>query len=65
MTETKPFSVIEYTNNQGSRIIAALDNEAYWNVLCLTQPGHIHNFKWTHAELAFDAGDAETEITTR
>lgn len=59
------FTVVEYTNRQGSRIIAALDNEAYWNVLCLAKAGHIHYFRWTHAELEFDAGDSETETSTR
>jgi hypothetical protein len=59
------FTVIEYTNRQGSRIIAALDKDSNWNVLCLAEPGHIHYFKWTHAELEFDAGDAETEFSTR
>ena len=59
MTDLKQFSVVEYTNRQGSKIIAALDADANWNVLCMARPGHIHYFKWDHAQLAFDVGDAE------
>lgn len=55
-------SVIEYTNRQGSRIIAALDKDGKWNVLCMAAPGHIHNFKWDEAELVFDMRGATAVV---
>lgn len=61
----KSFSVVEYTNSQGSRVIAVLDKDAYWNVLCMASTGAVHYFKWDHAKLTFDAGEASVDLSTR
>lgn len=64
MTESQvsPGTVFKYHNRQGSDIIAALDTEGIWHVLCIASAGHIHQFKWTDEELEFDRGDAPVEI---
>lgn len=53
------FHVVEYTNVQGSKIIAAQDKDGMWHALCMARPGHIHCFKWTQDDFEFDSREAE------
>lgn len=59
------FAVVEYVNVQGSRIIAVMDDKAMWNVLCLTESGYVHYFKWTFDSLTADVGAKDVKQYTR
>jgi hypothetical protein len=60
-----PGTVIQYRNNQNSRVVAALDRNGFWEVLLINIHHVVHNFTWSAARLVGDLDDvASVEIIT-
>lgn len=60
-----PGNVIQYRNNQGSRIVAALGSDGVWKVLCINIHQTVHSLMWSPARLVGDLDDvAAVEIVS-